>query len=291
MIQVHRLEGFFRVAVAGGYTRAARTFPYPISQPGVHQQVRKLEEELGVTLFRRTGKDRVALTSHGRRLFEFCAPFFEGLSPVVRSLQEGRFGGVLRVEVAPLEMRHLIPSWVRRLRLARPDIEVHLDEVDRPDPTRLLRDEVDVVVDHIRHVPDGVETLDWATHHGFVVVPHGHPQSKRRRIDVDALRATAFVGYHRTSPEGVLQRQAMAHFGLDPKQTVSASSTEAILALVGVGLGFSVLPWPDRRGPAHRGVTALRVPGREHEYAVSLAFRARSADDPLLRAALDALPR
>ena len=75
MIQLHRLEGFYRVAVAGGYTRAAKDFPYPISQPGVYQQVRKIEEDLGVRLFERVGRDRVALTSHGQVLHDFCAPF------------------------------------------------------------------------------------------------------------------------------------------------------------------------------------------------------------------------
>src|SRR5207248_180584 len=47
MIQLGRLEGFYRVARAEGYARAAREFPYPITQPGVYQQVRKLEGALG----------------------------------------------------------------------------------------------------------------------------------------------------------------------------------------------------------------------------------------------------
>jgi len=44
MVGIHRLEGFYWVARTGGYASAARAFPYPISQPGVHQQVKKLEE-------------------------------------------------------------------------------------------------------------------------------------------------------------------------------------------------------------------------------------------------------
>ena len=39
MIQMHRLEGFYWVATAKGYTAAARAFPYPITQPAVYQQV------------------------------------------------------------------------------------------------------------------------------------------------------------------------------------------------------------------------------------------------------------
>ena len=53
MIQLHRLEGFYWVARTGGYARAARAFPYPLTQPAVHQQVRKLEEDLGARLFER----------------------------------------------------------------------------------------------------------------------------------------------------------------------------------------------------------------------------------------------
>ena len=57
MIQIQRLEGFYWVAFTGGYARAARAFPYPITQPAVHQQVKKLERELDITLFERVGID------------------------------------------------------------------------------------------------------------------------------------------------------------------------------------------------------------------------------------------
>ena len=59
-----------RLLLRGGgsnYTHAAREFPYPISQPGVYQQVRKLEQDLGSTLFERVGRDRVELTAQGAR--------------------------------------------------------------------------------------------------------------------------------------------------------------------------------------------------------------------------------
>ena len=70
---VHRLEGFYWVARTGGYAKAARAFPYGITQPAVHQQVRKLEQELGVALFERVGKDRMQLTAAGRELDSFMA--------------------------------------------------------------------------------------------------------------------------------------------------------------------------------------------------------------------------
>ena len=56
MIQLHRLEGFYWVARSGGYARAARAFPYPITQPAIHQQGKKLETGLGVALRERVGR-------------------------------------------------------------------------------------------------------------------------------------------------------------------------------------------------------------------------------------------
>src|SRR5688572_25522523 len=108
-IQLHRLEGFYRVAKAGGYARAARAFPYPITQPGVVQQVKRLEDELGVALLERTGRDRVRMTAAGETLYRFCAPFFEELPGVLRSVEAGRFGGTLRIDASALVMRQVLP--------------------------------------------------------------------------------------------------------------------------------------------------------------------------------------
>src|SRR5687768_1222943 len=128
MIQLQRLEGFYWVARCEGYARAARAFPYPITQPGVHQQVKRLESELGVRLFERVGKDRVVLTPKSRALYEYVAPFYEGLSEVERSLRSGEVGGRLRIHASGHMLRHLLPPWLRRLQGERPDIEVLLFE-------------------------------------------------------------------------------------------------------------------------------------------------------------------
>src|SRR5579862_3340346 len=78
-IRLHQLEGFFHVARLGGYTKAAQAFSYPIGQPAVYQQVRGLQEDLGITLVVQAGPRRTELTPEGRALYEFLAPFFDGL--------------------------------------------------------------------------------------------------------------------------------------------------------------------------------------------------------------------
>jgi hypothetical protein len=79
MIDLHRLAGFWLVATEGGYSRAARAADYPITQPALHQQVKKLEGEVGLELLERIGKDRMRPTPAGAHLLAFVTPFLRDL--------------------------------------------------------------------------------------------------------------------------------------------------------------------------------------------------------------------
>ncbi|HET7540539.1 MAG TPA: LysR family transcriptional regulator [Polyangiaceae bacterium] len=289
MIQLHRLEGFYRVALAGGYTRAAREFPYPISQPGVHQQVSKLEAELGKKLFERKGRDSVTLTAAGRRLFDFVQPFFEGLPLVAREIGAGSFGGVLRIDAAALEIRYLMPRWIQQLRRARPDIDVDLEEVQVPDFSRLANGKTDLLVDYLPELPAGMEAKRVGTHYIFIVIPKQGFELDRSAPSLRSLRGKPFVSFHPSLPHCQLQLNALDALGADQRKMLSASSTEAILGFVAAGLGYSLVPWPDARGPQFRGVTAIRQKGRGTEFPISAAWRKRAEPDPLIGAALGAL--
>ena len=289
MIQLHRLEGFYRVAVAGGYTRAAQAFPYPISQPGVHQQVSKLEAELGKKLFDRQGRDRVELTAAGRRLFDFVKLFFEGLPLVEREIGAGSFGGLLRIDAAALEIRYLMPPWLQQLRRQRPDIDVDLEEVQVPDFSRLAHGKTDLVVDYLPQLPAGIEAQRVGTHYIFIVVPKQGFGLGSRTPSLRSLRDKPFVSFHPSLPHCQLQLNALGASGAERRKLLSASSTEAILGFVAAGLGYSLVPWPEARGPQFRGVTAIRQQGRGTEFPILAAWRKRAEPDPLISAALQAL--
>lgn len=284
MIQLHRLEGFYRVATARGYARAARAFPYPITQPAVHQQVRKLEQELGVKLLERVGKDRVEPTSAGRVLLDFCAPFFEGLPATVRAISERSYGGVLRIDAAAMEIQHVIPPWIARLRQRRPDIHVDLEEVAFADPARLLRGDADIVVDYQPTVAPELEGRQVATYRAVLVAKRGP-----RRPALRALRNHAFVGFHPSLPQHDLQMAGLRQAGYTPRRSLSASSVSAILSLVQAGLGYSVVPWPLGHLPELSDVVAVPLRGSGTRFPIIAAWRRRTPPDPLIEAAIEAL--
>lgn len=289
MIQLHRLECLYRVAKAGGYARAARAYPYPITAPALHQQIRKLESELGVPVLLRTGKDHLVPTSAGRALLEFAEPFYAGLPNVVRALAQGRHPGVLRIEAAAMELKHVLPRWMARLARERPELRIDLREVPVGDPARLLQGDVDLVVDHLPVLPPQVAAQRVATYRAFVVAPRRVLGAKpSMKMLARALAQTPFVAFSPHTPQHALQVGGLQRLELAPETMLSASSSDSILALVREGLGFSLLAWPDARGPVERGVAVLPLHGPGTQFEVVAAFRAASAPDPWIAAALDA---
>ncbi|MCA9624699.1 MAG: LysR family transcriptional regulator [Myxococcales bacterium] len=291
MIQLHRLEGFYWVAVAGGYARAARQFPYPITQPAVHQQVRKLEADLGTRLFERVAKDQMELTAAGRHLHRFCAPFFEQLPAVVRAIETLEFGGPLRIDAAGLPLRHLLPSWVKRLRKRRPDIEVELSEIQTPSLTRLERAETDLIIDHLPDRPERFPARVVAEAKAFLVLPADHPLAEREEVELGDLGEEAFVSYHPSLPHRALQLAALQEVGNRPRRTLSASGVETILGFVEAGLGYSVVPWLDPKGPKARGVRTFPIRDPRGALPIHAVWRESRAPHPLLEAALEVAPQ
>lgn len=289
MVQLYQLEGFYRVAVHGGYARAARAFPYPITQPAVHQQVRKLEQDLGQALFERVGHDRVALTAVGRRLFEFCEPFFRELPDVLRDIAAGLATGPLRIEAGALEVRYVLPAWLRRVRAAHPELRVDLREIEAPDYERLRRGEVDIIVEHLPDRPSDLEARTIATHYGFLVVPSDLVVAKGRAALLAQLSRMPFISFHPAQREHALQLAALREHGLTPARVISSTGTDSILGFVEAGLGFSIVPWPQRQGPERRGIRCIRQPGRDARFAISAVWKKRKPTAALIQAALDAV--
>ena len=284
------LEGFYWVVRTGGYARAARAFPYPITQPGVHRQVRRLELELEVRLVERVGKDRVVATPEGQVLYAFVAPFLERLGPLAQGLRHKGHGGLLRIAAAGLLVRQLLPAWLRRLQAKRPDIRVALTELRRSDLAPLRSGEVELWVDHLAAVPPDVEAVQVGWLHTFLALPGRHPLAARARVALRELRALPFIAYNSDAAVRDLQQKALALYGGGAQETLSAETADALLGFVAAGLGFSIVPWPDAVGPRMSGVAVrpFRVPGAR--FPVYAAWR-RGVENGLVRAAVDWAPR
>jgi DNA-binding transcriptional LysR family regulator len=287
-MQIARLEGFYWVARTGGYAAAARAFPYPLTQPAVFQQVRKLEDELGVRLFERVGKAEVRLTAAGRHLYDHAAPFFEKLPAIERALKAATPARELRLAAEALILQQVLPGWIRRLQRRAPDLRVDVRELAGPDPEVVRSGEVDLAVAYFpAALPAGCASRPVATLSSFLIMP-----AQTARAGGTSLRALAeqtFITYKPDTIHHELQRRALARSGATPARIISASTTEAILGLVSAGVGWSLVPSIDEASLRRRGLVARTfAPGRGR-FPVLAVWRARGPANPAVDVALSAL--
>lgn len=88
------LKVFLAVMEAGGFTAAA--VGLKIRKSAVSQQIARLEQDLGIPLFRRTTR-RVIPTDEGRELYARCEPLLRELDTALEDARKTRFSGSLRI--------------------------------------------------------------------------------------------------------------------------------------------------------------------------------------------------
>ncbi len=292
MIQLGRLEGFYWVSKTGGYAAAARAFPYPITQPAVYQQVRKLEDEIDSKLFERVGRGTMRLTPAGRMLFDFIAPFFERLPATIRALRSDRYGGTIRIHSASKVIETIIPAWITAMLADRPDIELELHECAQPDPELLRRSETDLLVDYVpKPYPTDMKLRQVAWTRGFLVVPQSHPLSSKPDLSLADLKHGKFVAYHKHLEQYALQSRALELYGIAPRHVAYLDQAEAILAMVAAGMGFSLLPSFAPEGPAREGVRSVPLEIDAARFPIMAMWRKDGPHNPLIDVILDYAPR
>jgi LysR family glycine cleavage system transcriptional activator len=116
-----------------------------VTPTAISHQIRRLEEDLGVTLFRRLTRS-LQLTEAGQSLLPEVAGAFDKLAGAVERLKASGDGGVLTISsITTLCFRWLAPR-LPRFQAVQPRIEVRLEASARM--VDFAREEVDVVIRH-----------------------------------------------------------------------------------------------------------------------------------------------
>jgi LysR family hydrogen peroxide-inducible transcriptional activator len=145
-MELHQLRYFCAVVRAGSFTRAAEQ--ERVAQPSLSQQIRKLEDELGVRRFERLGRT-IRLTGFGERLHTEAVAILQrvaGAEAAIAALQDG-VRGRLRVGAIPTILPFFLAPRLANFCDQHPEIEVVLTEdMTRELIERLQAGELDVAL-------------------------------------------------------------------------------------------------------------------------------------------------
>lgn len=249
-MELRQLRYLTAIADEGSFTAAAAR--EHVAQPALSQQIRRLEDEVGVTLVDRTTR-RVRMTGAGIALVERARRALAEVDAGVAELNE--LTGVRAGRVAIGAMQTLGPFDLSRLLAAfharYPEVELAVRE--EPSETlaeRLRSDVLDLaflsVTEQIQG--GGLSFKRLATEEVVAVLPVEHPLAGRDGLDLRALAEERFIGYREGSMLRRLLEDAAEEAGFAPRVAFESNEVGRIRSMVARGLGVSLLPRSDVEG-------------------------------------------
>lgn len=145
-MEINQLRYFCAVARTGSFTRAVEA--ERVAQPSLSQQIRRLEQELGVPLFERLG-GVTRLTPFGDAFLPEAQSVLRHVSGAASAVAELRDGsrGRLRVGAIPTILPYFLAPRLGQFRDLHPEIEIILSEGTPPRLVeRLQAGELDLAI-------------------------------------------------------------------------------------------------------------------------------------------------
>jgi DNA-binding transcriptional LysR family regulator len=280
------LRYFVAVAEELHFTRAAERLY--IAQPALSEQIRRLEGELGVSLFRRTTR-KVELTAAGEQFLSrarrILAEADEALAEASRTAR-GETGRVRVATGATAGLAH-VPWVLRDFRKARPRVHLDLCQIAWEDLSGGLRDgSVDAAFVWLPFEHDGLSFAVLHEEPRVVALEEGHPLAAERVLRMEQLVDEPWP-WAETDPVALAFWTGAEYRrnGAKARRGPPISSMEGMLEGVRAGLWVATVPRSQAQVSALPGIAFRPVADIP---PATLALGWRTADEtPTLRALVE----
>lgn len=251
-----QLKGFQATARLGSVTKAAEATLR--TQSAVSQQIKALEEELGVELIQRLGRKKLVLTPAGERLQEFCVLVLQEQERLAHDLaaMQGQPRGRLRLAAPFTTLYQLLPNYVLKYLSQAPLVELSILDRSQSQVIDLLRQgEADLGFALESAVPPDLDKRRWKKVVTRVMTPRNHPLAKRKRISLRRVAQYPLI----LPPSGLGRRrleERLNRLGAEYRVVMESANVElsALYVEKGLGVSFATViqgaPWLEHRNLA-----------------------------------------
>ena len=242
LLEIRHLHYFMAVCEELHFTKAAEKLG--ISQPTLSQQIRVLEDEIGLPLFDRIGK-KIVLTEAGTLLLSYGTEILGTLQNVkdsIKDLKDMQIGQI-RIGIMPSDLDYRITQLIIDFHQKFPTVKLKIMssiEIVR----QVLDNEVDIGI-AINVLPNNqLVTIPLCLEEYVLIVSKEYPMANRESIKIGELKDLPLIMY----PEGYLGREIVEEtvkkHGFQLNSILETSSVTSIINLVRANIGVTVQPYP-----------------------------------------------
>jgi len=224
-----QLRYFCKLAETQHYTKAAAELY--ISQPGLSGAIASLEEELGIKLFKKEGRN-VVLTKYGK---EFYGYVFDALRILddgiaVAHDRSGHLKGTVDIGSITTISGNLLPEVIFEFQKIYPNIHFNIYQGQTSNIMKGLLDETfDIGFCSSNYPHPDLTTIPVQTQQVIAVVHSNHPLAKRDSVTLEELENYEILTYSVSSQIGKQMRQLIENTPGLKKDNVHADYNNELL--------------------------------------------------------------
>jgi len=255
-----------------------------VSQPTLSTQLKKLEEELGVTLIERTNR-QVLLTPVGDRVVAQAERVLREANQlsIIADEYADPFGGEFRLGMIPTVAPYLLPKILGPIRKALPTLQIQLTEGQTAVISRLLREgDLDAVILALPLEEENMVQRQLYREPFYLAVSRHHPKAGRKTVSVEDLEEEQVL----LLEDGhCLRDQALAvcstHNAVE-NTNFRATSLETLRQMVVADVGVTLMPKLAVPAKPAAGIRYIPFRGEIPHRDIGLCWRRSSPREPLL---------
>ncbi|ENU63643.1 DNA-binding transcriptional regulator HcaR [Acinetobacter lwoffii] len=243
-MELRHLRYFITVAEELNFSKAA--LKLYTAQPSLSQQIKDLEEDVGVKLLNRT-KRKVELTEEGAVFLEQARLTLAQADKAVamaRQVSQAK-QQMLRIGFVPVAEMKIFPYILPNLRVQNPDLKIELLSLNNNEQMRLLKKgDLDLTFTRHNFNNDEIESQFVIREPLIFLLPKDHPLAKYERIPFKALNGIDFI--IPSAEQSLTLNQAILDFakahGIEFNIVQKADNILFNINSIGMGLGCTILP-------------------------------------------------
>ena len=243
-MELRHLRYFITVAEELNFSKAA--LKLYTAQPSLSQQIKDLEEDVGVRLLNRT-KRKVELTDEGAVFLEQARLTLAQADKAVamaRQVSQAK-QQMLRIGFVPVAEMKIFPYVLPNLRLQNSDLKIELLSLNNNEQMKALKKgDIDIAFTRHNFTSEEIESTFVLREPLMFILPKDHPLAKYDRIPVKALNGIDFI--IPSSEQSYTLHHAILNFaqehGIEFNIVQTADNILFNINSIGMGLGCTILP-------------------------------------------------
>ncbi|MFV5524313.1 LysR substrate-binding domain-containing protein [Acinetobacter variabilis] len=242
-MELRHLRYFITVAQEQSFTRAAEKLF--TAQPSLSQQIKDLEQEVGVNLFERSSR-KIQLTDEGKAFLIYAEKALENAKLAVASARQVAQQKNNQIHIGFLNVAELkvMPHILAKLKKTMPDLKIHLHSLFCLEQLQRLKNaELDLSITRFQldHPDfDNIHLLTEQIH--LVAAKHLHPTDRILKLQ-ELKNHTIIMCDQNASPVFYERLNALMSFDqLKHDQVLWATNVLQHINLINMGMGFSFAP-------------------------------------------------